>query len=213
MQFDPSGGYIQGVGFTVIEYKSPALPKKWSLHGDAIFNAIGTIVSKANGFGGDDSLAENPPMAENSHLLLADNQNRQTAFSASVRSQYKETDQTKVKTKTRYLKLPVCPDSSKQLGGSTAEWQGPNYKTRPDAVRDSMKLTGVVAFVINEIDVEGESVDVPFFFKVFEFPVSYHGQQLISTMVTPKKQDKPTLGFAAALAARKKKEGGDEGEN
>lgn len=204
MEFDRNG-FINGAGFMTIKYKSPNLPSKWKMHGDAVCGSIGKMVSIAN--------EGNPVTDADANLLSTDNQNRRAAFNGAVTSQYKERDATQVvKTKTRFLRLPPCPDSNKQLGGITSDWQGPDYKTQPDMVKDSMKLKGELGFVITAVTVESIEVDVPFFFKKFEFPVLYPGQEIVSTNHIPKKVAKRSMGFAAALKTAQEKRDNGRGD-
>ena len=209
MEFDRNG-YISGAGFQTIKYKSPSLPAKWKMHGDAVCGKIGDMVTFAN--------EGNPVTTADANLLSTDNQNRRAAFNGAVTSQYKEKDATQVvKTKTRSLRLPLCPDSKKQLGGITSDWQGPDYKTLPDMEKDSMKLKGELGFVItavtiSDIDAESIEVDVPFFFKKFEFPVLYPGQQIVTTTHMPKKKAKRGMGFAAALKDVQEKRDNETGD-
>ena len=119
MKFAMSG-FVAGKGFSSIEYTHPVVSAAQANDVDVLLAGIEYDVEFEN--------TDNKAISLNQKIT--DHGNWKTEYEDVIYKEYNK-DKT-VKTVTKVFTLPFCPHTGEQLYGHNQNWQGSDYKSKPD---------------------------------------------------------------------------------
>lgn len=190
MRFSKKGTSKETPGYMILEYQSPKVSEASYADVEQVLGGFKNDIRREN----DD----NDAITDDDHTTAE--KNRATAVDdLYMKDVDKKTKQ--AKTNTRLLRLPLCPDSNKQLLAHNLFWQGKDYSSKPE---DQYSLRG--RFQPTWFEEEGEDgtqYQGSRFHMVWEFPVSEIGQEKLDRTTATVVSQKDKLAAAKAMFASK----------
>ena len=173
------------VGAYVLSHEYPAISHAFRADHENYHKGIASKIAVHND--------GNPGVTED-HMLV-DNGNRKSAEEGLIAEQYKHDDDDTnatiiMKTKTRFLKLPLDPASlGEYLATSNSDWQGPDYQTGLSRGKELL-LKGELRWSLVMESHLDRKFPVIRFYVFYEIPIVDITKKDNTTFHTPKKAAK-----------------------